>query len=406
MRRASAALVLAGPAAFVACNAILGAGAPNAVDASAGDASADGGDGTADVTPSDAGFGPEADVAADAVTCNANLKTDAHNCGRCTHDCLGGFCISGVCEPTRVYLAPDTPSSIAVAGSTIYVTAALPDGPTSGHVFGCSVSNCAGTKTELATGLRQPIFAKLLGSTLFWTNSGTTDDAGVTLLAPGNVASCPTTGCSDAGPTIYGGDGGLLEGLAVDPTFVYWADSWLGEVDECTTASCNVTTLAMGGAKGPFDLAITPSYLYWTDLSLEEVLRCTLPSCSQNPELFASGQQAAWGIAVHGGNVYWTLSDPMLGAVMWCPESGCGGKPKVLAPNQVAPYFIAADDSGVYWTSAGDGRVWACPGGASCAQPIQVALAPGPPEAIALDDVSIYYTTAVVGGAVWRVAKP
>ncbi len=395
-------LTLAGAAAALAsCNAILGAQPPNAVDWSATDSSTDG----ADATATDAGDATASDGGAEADACVANLQTDVHTCGRCGHDCVGGACMSGLCQPMLVYSAPDTPSSIAVMGSTIFVTAELETSPTSGHVFRCSPSACAATKADLATNLRTPIFGKLLGSTLFWTNSGTTDDAG-TLVAPGSVASCPTTGCSDGGPQTYGGDGGLLAGLAVDSQYVYWADLTSGEVDECATAGCNVTALSKGGIYGPFDVSVDPTYVYWTDTTNEEVLRCALPSCSKGPQLFASAQQFVWGIAVHGGNVYWTLSDTMAGAVMWCPESGCGAMPNVLAPNQAEPYFIAADDSGVYWTNPGDGTVMACPGGSSCQKPVAVATGQPAPVAIALDDVSIYFTNSSLPGNVKRVAKP
>src|SRR4051812_48420937 len=60
-------------------------------------------DGGVPGTPFDGAIPFGADAAAmDAADCNADLKTDAKNCGSCGHDCLGGACTAGKCAPFKM----------------------------------------------------------------------------------------------------------------------------------------------------------------------------------------------------------------------------------------------------------------------------------------------------------------
>jgi hypothetical protein len=255
----------------------------------------------------------------------------------------------------------------------------------------------------LANGLRTPWFAQLWGPSVFWANSGTFDDAG-NVAAPGTVAGCPTAGCPEAGPTIYATGNGVIAGLAVDDTFLYWAEPLAGQVSKCDRSNCVPIPLSVGGFGGPFGVAVDESYVYWTDDTYEQVMRCQLPSCGRNPDILASGQNNVLNIAVYGGNVYWTIFDSP-GAVMWCPRTGCGGNPSTLAANLSMPASVAADDSGVYWTNSNDGTVMACKAG-SCAKPVTIATQQPAPYSIALDAVSVYFTNSAASGSVMRVAKP
>ena len=50
---------------------------------------------------SDAAEAAHSDVG--VVPCGgADLQTDAHNCGACGHDCVGGACFSGLCQPVML----------------------------------------------------------------------------------------------------------------------------------------------------------------------------------------------------------------------------------------------------------------------------------------------------------------
>ena len=90
--------------------------ATGTVDGSTLDAAVETGSGSQDSgTPSD---GAPPDAPSDGPSCapNADYSRDAHNCGYCGHDCLGGQCAAGNCQPT-ILSSSERPSAIT-ANST------------------------------------------------------------------------------------------------------------------------------------------------------------------------------------------------------------------------------------------------------------------------------------------------
>lgn len=357
------------------------------------------------------GANRHADAATIDAPCTADVASDPQNCGRCNHDCLGGDCLAGVCQPVTLYSGSDTPTSIVVDGPSILVTVDSSD-PTGGYVFRCTTSDCQGTKTVLATGLVNPWFGVAYGGSIYWDNSGA-DDGG-TVTAAGSVMSCPETGCPGSGPTVYTPDGGgvdggaTISGLARDATYIYWADLFgytgvTGAIYQCAVSDCAGTVVQLVGGDNfiPLSLVVDPSYVYWTDLGTNQVLRCALAGCGGNPKIFATAQYGASGLALYGGNVYWTqgIDD---GGVLSCPAAGCGS-PTTIASGQANPVAVVADDSGAYWTNLDDGTVMGCPLG-GCAKPLLLARTQVA-YAIAVDAVSVYFTDSSVLGKVLRVAK-
>lgn len=72
----------------------------------------------------DAGLSTEAGAPVDATpgACDpSKLTEDTHHCGRCGHDCLGGACRGGACEPVVLASGFTEPFGIAVAGSVLLV---------------------------------------------------------------------------------------------------------------------------------------------------------------------------------------------------------------------------------------------------------------------------------------------
>jgi hypothetical protein len=381
-------------------------------------------DATVDQTarPRDGGVDARVGDSAEEASCDADVATDPANCGRCGHDCLGGGCTGGACEPVLLY-SGNTPTSIVVDGPTLFVTVNSSDAPF-GFVLRCSTTDCAADYTMFATDQLNPWFAVQQGGSIYWADFAG-DDASV---EAGSVAGCPTDGgCPEAGAVVYTpkgagfdasdatGVGVTLLGLAADSTYLYWAAGFGddGAVFRCVPSECAATLARLGTTFGvPFALAVDPSYLFWIDIGPNEVVRCALPACGGGPEIFTdialSGLKLdISGLAIHGGNVYWTQGVGE-GGVFQCPTTGCGAGPKVIAKGQAYPIFIAVDDSGIYWSNYSEGTVLRCPL-AGCEKPTPVARTPYP-FAITLDPVSIYYTSSpglyYPGvGKVYRVAK-
>jgi hypothetical protein len=344
------------------------------------------------------------------VRCDADAAQDPHNCGQCGHDCLGGTCAGGACQPV-VLFSGDTPISIVVDGPTVFA-AVQTLSPDTGYVIRCQAADCEATKTVVASGLAFPWFAVGEKGSLYWADFGGNDAA----AAPGNVMGCPEKGCPEAGPQTYTPEAGSTDGspntmgLAADSTYLYWADTFGfdGVLYQCARGACAGTVAVVTDVFGvPYAPVVDSTHLYWVLIGSNQIQRCPRASCGGGPEVFAQITTAGTslgfcGLAVFGGEVFFSqgIAD---GGVFSCPASGCGGSPKEIARGQANPSFIAADDSGVYWANTSGNTIMHCPLG-GCAAPDLIATSPAP-FAIALDTESVYFTNSSGAGQVLRVAK-
>ena len=63
------------------------------------------------------------DAGADATPCEGGaleLATSSKNCGACGHDCRGGECLEGVCDPAFVATGQQSPSGLALDEDYVY----------------------------------------------------------------------------------------------------------------------------------------------------------------------------------------------------------------------------------------------------------------------------------------------
>lgn len=104
---------------------------PSEADAAIPDASSeelDGGEtfeaGSLDAGELDAGDAGEidaADAAADICGPSTDLLTNPAHCGACGHDCEGGACIDGACQPFRIVRLPLIPDQIVADDRNLFV---------------------------------------------------------------------------------------------------------------------------------------------------------------------------------------------------------------------------------------------------------------------------------------------
>jgi len=303
--------------------------------------------------------GPEGDPATPSVPTCVDVKSDAHNCGRCGHDCEGGACSEGVCQAVELAKNIAIPQGAAVAADALYVTAyeggavlrldkTSPGTPivvtqatsspsaigvevdakgnavrviwgeeqgSSSNVKVCSVPTCT-SATAVPTGADVHRIV-VRGDTAYWTQSSTVAGGKVRKCT---IADCPGTAADVVAnePNAYGlalapGDGALFVdpvGIAVDATHRYIAGAGSAGISSCALASCDSAT-PFGAATNPHDIASDDVDVYWTN-----------------------------GLATGG-------------SVVSCPKAGCnGGVPRVVAPDQKNPYTIALDEHAIYWTSS------------------------------------------------------
>lgn len=128
---------------------------------------------------------------------------------------------------------------------------------------------------------------------------------------------------------------------------------------------------------------------------------CQGQSCQAGlcqPATLASSLSQPWGIAVGGGNVYWTNSGD--GTVMTAPVVG-GVTPTTLATGQSTPMSLALDGTYVYWVDSAGGTVMQCALGGCGGSPLALASGQGTPWGVAVDATSAYWTA---GSAVARAS--
>jgi hypothetical protein len=365
--------------ALAGCRAVLGVpdvseiqGDASVADGSALDANSDVGEPGGDASR---------EGGVDGASCVGDLKTDRANCGRCGHDCLGGDCTDGVCQPVTLVQNEPQLGAIAVDGDTAYWVANY-------AIHKCAVAGCGGVPTAVGTVTASATRIVVRGPHLAWATGG--------VLQAGDVFTCPIAGCGGAPTKLGSGSGsGNPNSLAADTTNVYWSNtaSTNGEIVKCawggapTTfasarpypaglvddgtnlywieetsnnyriAGCPTDTCA-GGPKvmvsdsGISNLASNGTNLVWQGNN--GISTCTLPACAMATSLSASVPATSGAMTLGSAYVYWVDGS---GIVQECALAGCGGNPTPLASGQSAVYGITSDALAVYWTSFSSGRV-------------------------------------------------
>lgn len=369
-RRASAAIAACALAGGAACTAILGIG--------------------------DRSLDPLLD-AGEAGACG-DTSSDTHNCGRCGHDCLGGACSAGVCQPL-VLVAPDSgarPSHLVVQGQYVYWSDSVND-----------AINRTDTKSLQTTNIYYGGF-DLDGLAL--------DDAGIYFADVSSVYRCNIGGCAGTADTLApdGSTSGTPWFVAVDDNGVYWDDSDTMDVHTVPKMGGTVRTIYTGpGDAGLAYFRADGRYVYVAGAD-GTVVR--IPEDGGAPQQMNPGLQlpSAWELALDSQNLYWSQDDPNLGPGTINVVGLNSQSPRTFATNQPIPSGIAADSQNLYWTNFGtnadsqSGSVVTCPL-SSCTSPLVLATGQHIPRNIALDDVAVYWANFGNGdndGSLVRVAKP
>jgi hypothetical protein len=320
--------------------------------------------------------------------CNpATLTTDPRNCGVCGHDCQGGACEAGQCLP--LVLAPNRqyPYGIAVGPNDVYW---LDNGlmgagssSTPGRVM--RVPKFGGDAVELAGGRTSPTHLALRDSDVFWTESAVwtlRSGSGAAQISSSSwVAKTATAAAIDAQGVYWlafartqalssttlrvirtGFEGGdqvvssssaphdyttsLCNGVAVDDTYVYWADDEENMIYKAPKTGGPAMPLTSTNLS-PVNLAVSATHVYWTDYNqtLERVAKS-----GGFAELVVGNQATPRGLVVDGDTLYWV--DFSLGSVLRAPAQA-DTTVAVLAAGQAGPHRIAIDTTSIYWTNSG-----------------------------------------------------
>ncbi|WP_394831886.1 DUF5050 domain-containing protein [Pendulispora rubella] len=303
------------------------------------------------------GFFADCDDAG-ANGCEVDTRVVSEHCGACGHDCLGGACQGGFCQPILLAEGGVAPMHIVLDDASVYGVNA------SGAVT--RISKNGGPLVVLAPsdGHAQspPPRVTLAGNTLYYTDFGPPADGGTA----GNVWAT----------TIDGGKERIARAnapyaISVAGGYVYWsegnpdASAPVGAIRRMNIASKDAGGPALVVAPEPgaiSSILATDKTLYWSNRGTPPMYSdgalkgcesmgadAGLP-CAQEAPLAAPGAEGL----ISDGNLYFTGTD---GVFAWgCSLTSCAKR--AVAPQQFDPRFLVFDSSRntVFWTT-GDGAI-------------------------------------------------
>lgn len=332
--------------------------------------------------------------------CGDTMSNPAH-CGECGHDCLGGSCSAGRCQPLLLASGLNHPRGIAVDATKVYVA------EEGGNVIR-SLGKTDGQGGELiassAVGVSAPFGVAVDDDGLYFTNSGSAL----------SVMRCPKT--APCAPVILDPAANCYfpaHILARGP-YAYWMDAYDGTIERTDKATgqgkvlvAQVSNGFEAGEYAWFDL--DDSYVYWNDRSPGDVRRRSLSGGA--PETLYSAQDFPSSLVVAGGVLYWanTGYNAGEGSILASPPEGAPS-PTILAVGQKYPSALLVDEAYVYWLEEGtdpsyaDGALSRCAKGGCGGLPEVLATDLGDPRAMTQDAAAVYYTTWA-DGEVWKLAK-
>jgi hypothetical protein len=262
----------------------------------------------------------------------AGLQSDGANCGSCGHDCLGGACKAGVCQPAAIVSGQPQVHSLAVDATSLYFTVDPGGSPAGGSVRKVPLSG--GAVTTLLSGLPSPAGIAVDASFVYWASlfgnaiskvpldggtpvtlvSGVAGAFGVTVDASAiyysriyaaTVWKAPLSGGSPTLLATLSTQGGGATGVAVDATHLYFGT--YSSVEEMPLAGGAINTLA-SGQDDPTEIVVDDAFLYWTNFYGGALIRKPLaggPATILVPSLSIYGG----GIAVDAKAIYFGITD-------------------------------------------------------------------------------------------------
>ncbi len=368
-----------------------------------GDASTETDDGAAPTAdgamPTDAVNDETGDVSPETSTCNlAATAFDDRNCGRCGHDCLGGTCTGGVCQP--IFLALQSGDIQGMVASN------------DGYVYWVDASGAVSRVEK--EGLRQP---QVIASALAVATDIVVDDvyayytiAGDTPSRIGGVNRVFKQGGERAVGIALGFTSPA--GIALRGPYVFFANSEPPALLRAAKDALDGSTVIPLYKGQPDDAGNTPfflgvaaddQYVFVTDAATNAVWRIRQDAQPGDPaELFAPTSYRPVAIRVDGDFVYWADAGYLYRKLGTDPP----GKATPLRPATLTR-SIALDASDLYYVSLSDisdtarGTIKRIPKDGQ-SSPTEVSGGWIGLGAIDVDELAVYF---VSGNSIVKIAK-
>jgi hypothetical protein len=277
-------------------------------------------------------------VASSPDRCETDLLTTSAHCGACGHDCRGGECQNGACQPV-VISSVEGARGLAAFGGEVYLGVCRDVDPDAGAAPGLSFLRLRFDGAGPEPAIYGPMCGELplvVGKTLYW--------SGTHLIGQGALLSTamPPASTTPAIKTVV--DGTIAVSLAVTASSIYWRE-----------------------------LAFTPPGT-WTDTGL------WMAPLASGPSAHLVTQSSA--ATASGDTVYWTSPEGSpLGVGLFQRSEATG---TIVQLSTLPGLNLAADAGHLYmWVKEG---TTAQPGGIySLAIPVADPVAPPPPTLLVPD---------------------
>lgn len=314
------------------------------------------------------------------------------NCGRCGHDCGGGQCTGGVCQPVAVADAADqlvSPSALAVNDNAIFWME-----PT--RIRACPLPlGCAVAPSLIADAYERLSALAVTADKLYFGGCRACDDREY-------FYECPLSGCPAVSPPFV--TSGYLQytNITIGKTHVYWRSD---PVHSCSLASCG-TTNASWGRLGFSDIAalITDGdTLFVKGAAGTELKTCPEPTGCAAPATLTGSSEVTASARAYVGRFYWLSPGPSTGQVRSCAITACNGG-EIFAVDNYGGTELAVDETGVYWINPTRGTLRHCPlAGCPVAGANTLASNLVDPKQLTLGKGFVYW---IQGNTILKVAKP
>jgi hypothetical protein len=238
----------------------------------------------------------------DTNGCETSLGDDPKNCGACGHDCEGGACTDGVCQPFALVGGEGTCNQIRLTATDVFWTA-LGKG-----VDGCPKTGCGGIGASFLP-LSTDGFG-IGGSSVYAENSGT-----------GDLFSCTIAGCAGQ-PTLLGSGLGDVHSIATDATAIYLANG--GSVLACPLAGCPSGATPLASSQSNADnLVVAAGFLYWSEaFSPGRIWRYPIGPASQPAQKLLDNVSGPTNLVVDDTKIFFNQSSDGAGTVYYIPIAG------------------------------------------------------------------------------------
>lgn len=325
-----------------------------------------------------------ADAPDDATSCAADLMTSTNHCGRCGHDCAGGSCLAGRCQPIELSSSEVDLEELRILGDRLLYRA-------QGHVRSLGVDG----------GL--PVLLQFCANR-----------TGLAVTDAGFYSWCDTS------VTLRDvGDAGLRGVSTLDGYHALSGGDWFFHRQNNQALSRAPAMLGDAGfsdlaysVSGYRSLAATATQLFY--MTGDGVLFYTPLASGPGTEL-ERNQSAPGGIAVDDTAVFWLAQTDTSNAVLRS-RSFTAGASTTLATALDHPNAVAIDATHAYVTAAGtppaytNGAIVRVPRAGGAAEIVAEGLLR--PHEILVTDRFVIWTSrgtpnngGFAGGAIFRLAK-